>query len=130
MEIISSPLRPSDTQEGEGCPLATVADERTLFVGVGLGSIQDAHEHVDLTRSAWECIGVLREHAKRQKSPDNKLQIIEIGHIDQVAHHVCHALEQAIEGDVVFFVCTDADIVDATWAALNAQPCPAPHTKQ
>jgi hypothetical protein len=30
---------------------------------------------------------------------------------------------------VVFFICTDDDIVDAVWDALNVVECPSPHSR-
>ena len=128
VQIVSSPLRPADSGEGEACPLATVVDRRTVFVGVGQGSIADARDTADMTHEGWECLRVLREHAKAQEA-HGKLQLVEVSHLRQVAHHVCHVLKGASQGDVVFFVCTDNDIVDAVWDALNVVECPSPYSK-
>jgi hypothetical protein len=129
MQIVSSALRPLDAASGPGCPLATVVDTRTVFVGVGRGTIADSLDCVDMTAAGWRCMKVLRKHALQLPSR-GRLTLVEVGDLGHVAHHVCEALRAAGEGDVVFFVCNDDDVQEAVWAALNVQRCPAPHTRQ
>ena len=129
MQIVSSLLQPSDVGEVDGCALATFVDGRTLFVGVGRGSVAEVLDVAHLTQAAWDCIHVLRRHANHRRRK-RKLRLVEIVNLDLLARHLCDVLREANDGDVVFFVCGGSEVVDAVWAALNVQRCPSPHTKQ
>lgn len=116
MKIESSLLQPGpDIHLGA---LATVADGRSYFVGIGLLE-QGPGDKPGLTCAANSCFEVVSQHAQHHGSAIARTVLIT--RINEARDRVRTAFAHGEEREVLFFVCSFPAIYDAVWAELNVR---------